>query len=74
METGEISYNALHLYLSDMLMKECSNSNIFTVLPMRTGAIFGNETVTFASAVKTRKLELLNVCFLSSCRTSGSIA
>lgn len=63
-----------HLYLSDMFIKEHAISNISAVLPMRTGAIFGNETVTFASAVKTRNLELLNVCFLSSCRTPGSIA
>ncbi|CAI8947709.1 hypothetical protein EMIT0P43_50358 [Pseudomonas jessenii] len=73
-KTGNASYNALHLHLSDMFIKECATSNISAVLPMRTGAIFGNETVTFVSAVKTRNLELLNVCFLSSCRTSGSIA
>lgn len=70
----ETSYNALHLRLCDMFIKERSISNISAVLSMRTDAIFGNETVTFASAVKTRNLELLNVCFLSSCRTSGSIA
>ncbi|CAI8942240.1 hypothetical protein EMIT0P171_50036 [Pseudomonas sp. IT-P171] len=57
-----------------MFVKEHVISNISAVSSMRTSAIFGNETVTFASAVKTRKLELLNVCFLSSCRTSGSIA
>ncbi|CAI8977342.1 hypothetical protein EMIT0P218_60282 [Pseudomonas sp. IT-P218] len=57
-----------------MFIKERSNSNIYAVLPMRTDAIFGNETVTFASAVKTRNLELLNVCFLSSCHASGSPA
>jgi hypothetical protein len=73
-ESGKTSYNALHLYLSDMFIKECSNSNISAVWSMRTGAFFGNETVTFTSAVKTRKLELLNVCFLSSSRTSGAIA
>ncbi len=65
---GNASYNALHLHLSDMFIKERATSNISAVLSMRTGAIFGNETVT------TRNLELLNVCFLSSCRTSGSIA
>ena len=71
---GNASYTALHLHLSDMFIKERATSNISAVLPMRTGAIFGNETVIFVSAVKTRNLELLNVCFLSSCRTSGSIA
>jgi hypothetical protein len=68
------SHTALYLYLSDMFIKEHAISNISAVLRLRTDAIFGNETVTFASAVKTRNLELLNVCFLSSCRTSGSIA
>ncbi|CAI8816507.1 hypothetical protein EMIT043CA1_60271 [Pseudomonas brassicacearum] len=57
-----------------MFIKEHNISNIPAFLLMRTDAIFGNETVTFASAVKTRNLELLNVCFLSPCRTSGSIA
>lgn len=66
--------NALFLQLSDRFVKEHANSTISAVWSMRTGAIFGNETVTFASAVKARNLELLNVCFLSSCRTSGSFA
>ncbi len=57
-----------------MFVKECAIPNIFRYLVMPTGAIFGNETVTFASAVKTRNLELWNVCFLSPRRTSGSDA
>ncbi|CAI8989305.1 hypothetical protein EMIT0357P_70360 [Pseudomonas marginalis] len=53
--------------------RTCSYSH-FLYLQIRGNAIFGNETVTFESAVKTRNLELLNVCFLSSCRTPGASA